>query len=290
MTQKMEDILYKKAFFLVLLSSLFILGPIPAKAGFITLQTQTTPSFDGKKFKLKVNVTNRGDEPTYNVVVSADVNGAVTLSPAKEVLEINETYSLELVSDLTFEKPGRYPVVVNVDYADANQYPFSSPSISHVVYQDSLPLQIFGTLENVELSTGGTVKLTLKNMDEKEKKAMVRLVIPKELSSSDLSATVPLKGRSEKEMRFKIKNFSALPGSTYSIFAIIGYDEGNQHYSTSVGGSVKVIPDPGFVKTYQPFLIGLGVVLGTGFVYLNLRSFRKRKKLNLSSSERNKAI
>jgi hypothetical protein len=274
--------LYKKALFLVLFF-FSLLEPIPARAGFITLQTQTTSSYDGKQFKMQVGITNRGDEAAYNVAVSADLNGKATRSPAREILGINETYSLELVIDLVLERAGRYPVVVNIDYADANQYPFSSASISHFVNRDSLPLQIFGTLQNIELSKSGTLKLTIKNLDEKEKKATVRLILPKELSLSNVPEALTLKGRSEEELQFKVKNFSALPGSTYSIFALIGYDEGDQHFSTSVGGSVKVIEDPGFVESNRPLLIGAAILLGTGFIYLNVRSFRKRKKLNLSS-------
>ncbi len=263
--------------FLLSIIFLLALGSTPAKASFITLETRTSPSFDGKQFKMAVDVTNKGDEAAYNVQVSADINGRMSTTPAKEILEVKEKHSVEVAADMTLEKAGRYPVIVNVDYTDANQYPFSAISITHFVYRENLPSQIFGTLQNIEISTKGSLTLSLKNLSEKEKNVMVRLVLPKELSSPGLTRTIPLKAKSEEKVGFEVKNFSALPGSTYSIFAIMGYEEGDLHYSTSVGGNIQITKEQGFVKSNQRLLIGLAIVLGAAFVYFNLRAFWARR-------------
>jgi hypothetical protein len=262
-----------------LLSSVFLLivGSTPAKASFITMETHANPSYDGKKFKMSVDVTNNGDESAYNVQISADVNGQTSTTPVKESLAVKGKQTAEIAADLALTKPGRYPVVVNVDYTDANQYPFSAMTITHFVYRENLPSQIFGTLQNIEISNGGSLNLSLKNLDEKAKNVTVRLVLPKELSSSGITRTIPVKGKSEEKVRFDVKNFSALPGSSYSIFAIMGYDEGDLHYSASVGGNIKVTTEQGFVKSNQRLLIWLAIVLGVIFVYFNLRAFLTRR-------------
>ena len=261
----------------VLLFFLFALGPTPAEASFITMETQASPNYDGKKFKMTVDVTNKGDEAAYNVQISADINGRLVTTPAKDNLQVNGKHSVQLVTDMTLEKEGRYPVIVNVDYTDANQYPFSAMSITQFVYGKSLPSQIFGTLQNIEISTKGSLTLSLKNLSEKEENVMVRLVLPKELSSSGLSKTVSLKGKSEERVNFDARNFSALPGSSYSIFALMGYDEDDLHYSASIGGNIKITKEQGFVKSNQRLLIAVAIVLVAVFVYFNLRAFRARR-------------
>jgi hypothetical protein len=248
------------------------------------MDTRSTPSYDGKKFKMAVEVTNNGDEPAYNVQVSADINGQMSTTPIKERLEVKGKHSVEISSDMALTKPGRYPVIVNVDYMDANQYPFSAMTITHFVHRENLPSQIFGTLQNIDISSGGSMNLSLKNLDDKPKNVAVRLVLPKELSSSAVSRTISVKGKSEERVRFDIKNFSALPGSSYSVFAIMGYDEGELHYSASVGGNIKVSKEQGFVKSNRNLLIGLAVVLGAAFIYFNLRAFlARRSKINKES-------
>ena len=261
----------------VLLLLLFAFDTAPVQASFITMETQTSPTYDGKRFKMTVDVTNKGDEPAYNVQISADINGQVISTPAKDSLQVNTKHSVQMANDLALEKDGRYPVIINVDYTDANQYPFSAFAITHFNYRKNLPSQVFGTLRNIEISTKGSLVLDLKNLGENEKNVSVRLVLPKELSSSGLSKTIALKGKSEVKLSFEVKNFSALPGSNYSIFALMGYDEDDLHYSASVSGSVKITKEQGFVKSNQRLLIVVAIVLGAAFVYFNLRSFLTRR-------------
>jgi CARDB len=262
---------------LLLIFFLLTLGPTSAKASFITLETQTSPTYDGKRFKMGVDVTNKGDEPAYNVQVNADINGRLVTTPAKDILQINKKDSVELAANMTLEKEGKYPVIVNVDYTDANQYPFTAISITQFVYGKSLPSEIFGTLQNIEISTKGNLNLSLKNLSDQEKKLTVRLIIPRELSSPSLSKTISLKAKSEEKVDFEVKNFSALPGSSYTIFALMEYDEGNLHYSASAGGNIKIKKEEGFVKSNQRLLIAVAIVLVVLFVYFNLRAFWTRR-------------
>jgi len=262
---------------LILLFYLSVLSPTSAKASFITLETKPSSSFDGKRFKMTVAVTNNGDEAAYNLQISAGINNRMVTTPAKESLGVKEKYSVEMATDLTLEKAGRYPVIVNVDYMDANQYPFSAISITHFVYRENLPSQIFGTFRNIEISTKGSLVLSLKNLGEKDKNLSVRLVLPKELSSHDLSRTLSLKAKSEEKASFEVNNFSALPGSAYSIFAVMEYDEGGLHYSNSVAGNIKITKEQGFVRSNQRILVILAIILVTVFIYFNLRFFLSRR-------------
>ena len=256
---------------------LLVLGPTSAKASFIRLETQINSTYDGKRFKVGVEVTNRGDEPAYNVQVNGEVNGQMLTTPAKDSLGVNEKYSTDAVLDTNLAKNGKYPVIVKVDYTDANQYPFSAISINHVVYGKNVTSQMFGIFKNIEISSEGILNLSLKSLSEQEEKVTVRLILPRELSSPNLSKTISLKAKSEDKVNFEVKNFSALPGSVYSVYAIMEYDEGDTHYSSSVGGNISIQKEGGFVKSNRTLLIGIAVILVVLFAYLNLKSLRSRK-------------
>jgi hypothetical protein len=264
----------------ILFSLFFLLlsSPHPAKGSYLTLLTDIRTSYDGKQLLLSVTVTNRGDEPALQVMVSADLNGKTVTGPLQERLGVGETYSATLKLDVALAREGEYAAVVKVNYADANRYPFSAISLAHFVHGTPRPAQIFGSLQTIDLSDAGRLVLTMKNLDEKERNASIRLILPKEISARSLSAAAPLREGSVEEVRFDLKNLAALPGSSYPVYALIEYDEGAAHYTTSAKGVVRIINDPGFAKSNRTFLIGLAVLLGAGFVYLNVRSFMRKKR------------
>jgi hypothetical protein len=268
----------KKIFILFSLFFFLIFSPHPAKGSYLTLLTDIRTSYDGKELLLSVTVTNRGDEPAFQVMMSGDLNGKIVTGPLQESLGVGETYSATLGLDIALEREGQYAAVVKVDYADANRYPFSAISLAHFVHGAAHPSQIFGSLENIDLSRAGKLPLTVKNLDEKGRKVSIRLILPREISARSLVAEAPLKEGSVEEIRFGLKNLAALPGSSYPVYALIEYDEGAAHYTTSAKGVVRIIDDPGFSKSNRTFLIGLAVLFGAGFVYLNVRSFMKKKR------------
>lgn len=250
-------------FFFVLLQSMGI-----AQGSFISMETKTSATFEENKLAVKVNVTNKGDEPAYNVQVGVDANDKIASTPMKDVLQINETHTVETTFDMDIQAVGRYPLIITVDYTDLNQYPFSAISSSYFVYKEDVSPKVHGRIDNVGISGSGKLVLILKNLLDARKKVRVKLIVPRELSVPEPIKDIELDSKSEKEMRFDIKNFSALAGSSYQVFAVTGYEDNNKHYTVTIPGVVKIMERRDFLRTYKWVFIGIGAALLAVFLGL----------------------
>lgn len=250
----------------------FLLALLPgmgiANGSFISMETKTNATFEENKLVVKVGVTNKGDEPAYNVQVGVDANDKVASTPVKDVLQINETHTVETTFDMDIQTVGRYPLIVTVDYTDLNQYPFSAISSSYFVSKEDVSPKIHGRIDNVGISGSGKLFLALKNLLDAGKKVKVKLVVPRELSVPEPVKDVELDSKSEKEIEFDIKNFSALAGSSYQVFAVTGYEDNDKHCTVTIPGIVKIMERADFLKTYKWVFIGVGVALLAMFIGL----------------------
>jgi len=263
-----------KGLLLLLLTGGGLITP-SVNAGFIAIDIRVEAAVEDKKLKASIEVTNNGNEPAYNVDVNADLKGQVFSIPLKNVLNAKEKVTGELVLEVAVDKPGLYPLIITVNSTDANQYPLSAVSVVHFSYQEKIIPRVFGSLTNSEISNKGKVVFRLKNLDSRNKKVNIRLIIPRELSVYPLQKPITLMAFSEKNLEFQITNFSALEGSVYPIYAIMEYEQNNRHYSTSAIGNVKIgAPKGGFIKSNRELLIGVIVVLVCIFIYANHKAHK----------------
>lgn len=239
-----------------------------AQGSFISMETKTSATFQENTLIVQVSVTNKGDEPAYNVQVGIDANGNVASTPVKDVLQINETHAVETTFDMDIQTVGRYPLIVTVDYADLNQYPFSAISSSYFAYKEDVIAKIHGKIDEVGISKSGELVLTLKNLHDTEKEVKVKLFAPRELSLIEAIKDVKLGSKSEEEITFGIKNFSALAGSSYQVFAVMGYEDNDKHCTVSIPGIVKITERGDFLRTYKWIFVGIGAALLAVFLGL----------------------
>ena len=85
------------------------------------------------------------------------------------------------------------------------------------------------------------MKLKLKNLDASEKALDVSLLLPKELSADALERRVTLAPAGETVLSYKIRRFSALPGSVYPVFALLRLEAGGIHSFASTMSTVSVV-------------------------------------------------
>jgi hypothetical protein len=269
--------------FSVVTLSLLLLFAAPAHAGFISIQTELTPGYDGKAFTLHATIINRGDEAAHDVSIAAELSGAVAHSPEVALLGPNESKSMELTQDVAILKRGEYPVVVTVKYKDANHYPFSAISVAPLIYGDSKPSRIEATVSNLEFSDKkGFLNLTSRNLDGQPEEVSVRLVTPKELSVTQFIGRFTLDGGAAEDFRIPLSNISANPGSNYQVYALVEYEDGGLHYFTAANAYVAVIFDPGFVKSHRMLLISLCLMLGAAFIYSNAKFYWRQGRTGVS--------
>jgi hypothetical protein len=166
---------------------------------------------------------------------------------------------------------------VTVSYTDANQYPFSALSIPTLVNKETTAPKILGILRGSDFASQGTTELVVKNLDDQPKTINMHFVLPKELSSTDLDREIPLGPRAEVKIPLKVKNFSALPGSSYPVYAVLEYELGDIHFTSTAAGTVRIVRKD-FVRDNKTLLIGVGILLALAFVYINVRSVLLRRK------------
>lgn len=244
------------------------------EAKYITMETEVTAGIEVDTAKIHVGVTNKGDEPAYNIRVSTDVSGKVTSAPLREILKPNDQYSQDLTAVLEYKKPGRYPAIIIVDYTDKNQYPFTAISIAYLNYKESVVGRAVGEVIPSVMSDKGTLKVKVKNLEESDERIEVSLVLPKELKSPNPKKEVSLKPGKEDTLLFDITNISALPGSSYQVYALFGYEHDQYYYSNAIGGNIKVEQRKSLLEQYQTPLIAIAVTLILIVAYF---SGRRRK-------------
>ena len=253
---------------LLLLLIILLIIPI-VTASYISIQSSITIG----KNETRISLTNYGDESAYNVQLILEVNNKKTVSDIKSQLGIQESFEWNAPLTLKPENPGKYPLILTTSYQDANSYPFSAISVSAFDYEQSTISDIAAKMDSIELSNKKTLKLTIKNLAETAKDVNIKLVVPKELSADKDKLSLSLPAKTEKAVNFEIKKFSALTGSSYNVFAIIEYDENNEHYTTITNALITVVEKKN-IFTNQNLLIALLVILVIIFIYFQ---FRKKK-------------
>jgi hypothetical protein len=154
-------------------------------------------------------------------------------------------------------------------------YPFSAPATSFFTHgQDAVP-ELLGMIESSHVGRSGHLNLKLKNPSEQAKEVHIRLFLPQELSVENPTPTIYLSPHQETSLRFPVRNFSALEGSTYAVFAVLEYDQGGLHYSTLAPGTITIGSSNGLGNDW---LYGIPIlILLAWFVFVNVRPSRKTK-------------
>lgn len=254
----------------------------------VTASIYAEPVVVGNSTVVNVSIVNSGNELAYGSILgfaSSEKFNSTDFNLG--VLEPNKTNIIPLLININADAPlGRYPLVLILRYTDANRYPFSMVFPSMIsLKEDSVPM-VHGVMSPIELATDEqkTLALDVRNLDAKQHKVHVRLFLPDELNSDPLEREVEIPPKSIRKINFTVSSLGALPDSSYTIAASLGYDEGGKYYSSITNGLIKVVKNMGAEpprtvesaednKTFF-VLVGSLVIL---FVLL-LHALRKHKK------------
>jgi len=252
----------------------FVICAAIANATYISITTTVKATVSNGTLVVYTNVTNQGDEAAYSVQVIATANGKTQRSKIFDVVGIRQPVTAESTFDVSGLNSGRYPLIIEVDYADANQYPFSALTSQYYIIGENVNSDVIGQMDKIEISKSGKLTLTLKNLGSSQKSLNVNMFLPKELSTGQTSKSLTLAPKSEQKLDFAVQSFSALKGSTYVVFASIEYDEANVHYTTFATSFVGVVEKKGVYGFSTPVIIAILAVLVIAFIVLQ---FRKKK-------------
>ena len=249
---------------------LVISAVIPAAdASYITMKSSITATDNAAA----IIISNLGDEPSYNVQLSLDANGKNSVSDVKKQLNVRESFRWQIPLHFESKNPGKYPLVLTTNYQDANSYPFSAISVFIFDNNESTISSLAAMISNVELADKGVLELKIKNTAETAKDASIRLIAPKELTADKDSLNLHLASKEQATANFEIEKFSALKGSSYAVFAVIEYDEGGRHYTSTANGLIKIIEKKNIFAN-NALLAFILIALIIIFVYFQ---FKKKK-------------
>jgi len=229
---------------------ILLLMPQLVLASYISLKTTiTTNLITDDSSKIEVDILNSGDESAFSVQISPLLSSDFQVEPNLYdlgTLDPNEPEKINF--DVTLSDgilPGSYPLVVLVDYADANGYPFSSVSPSSIIYKTQTLSKVTGVMEKLDLSKERTqtLTLTIRNLDQVQHNVDVKIYLPRELKIDKEESTVSIGPKEEKNINFEVSSFSALPGSSYIVLATLDYDDSNSHYSYTARNIINIVKE-----------------------------------------------
>jgi len=255
--------------------SFFTLLSCPVSASYIQMGVTTvTPTIiKSDAFEVNVSVQNTGDETAHDVTLSLGLPPGFDHEPVfVGPLPINTPY--EAVFEVSVQEgllQGSYPLVVYLNYADANSYQFSSVSPTIIRYARATTSKLRGSISDAELTASGETDLVLNvgNSDYKAHSVNVRLNLPNELATENYQRQITVEPAKMKELKLPIKSFGALAGSNYLVFASLEYEEDNMHYSFIASGKVAVVEKKTSLPFSVPFVALL--VLAVVLIYSQLR-------------------
>ncbi|MEM5793318.1 MAG: hypothetical protein QXY45_03100 [Candidatus Aenigmatarchaeota archaeon] len=265
---------------------ILLILPSVVLGGTISLTTSiTTDKFTSEGGIIEVSLANYGDEPAYNTQLSI-ISDYFSADPVNVgILGINNpiTKNITLKSKNVL-KDGNYPVVLLVEYTDANGYPFSSVSPINIIYKNSYPSRITGAFESIEVDGNRPKNLVmkLKNMDQVDHNIKVKLVLPNELSSDETEKSISIKSKEEKSIIFKVSNFAGIPGSSYVVLGIIEYEDEYQHSSIS-SGIVKIVEGK---SLFKPSKIVIFSIVGVLLLMLILYQLKGKIEVKVSGKKK----
>jgi hypothetical protein len=259
-------------FFLILLFLADIVS-----ATFISINTDITDmQIEGEFGMSSLSVRNLGDEAAFDVGLSfllpqgfdSDDIFVGRLNPDEGA---EKEFILSIEGDIL---AGVYPAALVVSYKDANSYPFSAIAPFKIIQGSRTTSNVFGVFDEVTLAGDRKEKLTLsiKNPDTSSHDLSVNLYIPIELNTVESQKELFISPSSEGKVDFEISSFSALPGSTYAVFASITHEEAESAYSTFARGTIKIEEEKPFLSNRS-----LGAVLILLLFILLFYQFRGRK-------------
>ena len=95
---------------------------------------------------------------------------------------------------------------------------------------------------------------------------------------TDDELLIELSPKEEKTLSIGIESFSALTGSTYSIYALLDYEEDGKHYSASATGVVNVVDKKRLFFMPYWLIILIIIILAALFVVLQFKGKKRSKR------------
>ncbi len=237
-------------------------------ASYISLNTSLGTKVTERELDVYVSVVNKGDEPAHNVQAEIRLGGKQYYAKKVQQLGIDQKYQVMRDLPLKVQRPGNYPLILAMHYTDANQYPFSALTGKTFAYRNvDRPSEIFGRMGTARFWKEGRIELTLRNSGDTELEVFTYLETPRELSVTSPKQAAVIPAKADKTLVFGLKNFSALTGSNYQIFAVTEYDKDGIHQTSITPGMIRIEEEKALMGVGYNYLVFALIVLVLAFIF-----------------------
>ncbi len=228
-----------------LILCIFLIFSLQASSKYISPSATITTTLQNNSVNITITITNLGDESAYSVNPVIAIFNNTLSGDVKQILKPQESSTWQFTESVNSTKSGEYPVLLKTSYKDANSYKFSSLTLHKLSIGRYRQSSIIGKAENIILNKESEIKVTFKNTDSIQHSLKIKLLLPDEISADETSRGILILPNQEKEITFKIKNFSALKESNYLYYILAEYETQSEHYLESFSGIITI---PGIAK------------------------------------------
>jgi len=143
---------------------------------------------------------------------------------------------------------GLFPLFTTLHYQDLNGYAFSAPKLETVLLGGVTGVDLVNARSpflqaRFDLSGDGSKfrgHLEVLNLHDKPKEIVVTYFTSRELHASPKSELLELAPNAAQNTSTTLTNFSALPGSTYPVFAVLQWNENGVRNTVSAFATVLI--------------------------------------------------
>lgn len=260
------------------LCSFFLIFTSLLSAENIILTSSLTCEVTLPVLKAKLYLRNDGAAAAYNIQVRFHTTDKQWLSKVFPKLEADQELTIEYLEKLELEKKGIYPLIVKIHFKDAGGYPMTTVIVNPYTYEEITSPNLYGKLEKLALSNSGELRLDITNTGYDDLNLDINIFVPDEISVQQTQTQLSLIGRSKMDFRFALKNFSALAGAIYPVWAIIEYEREDKHFTSVCSGEIEIIRSENIFKKFWWLWLSLAGTIIALFIWLNFKTQSKITK------------
>ncbi|MFO7871297.1 MAG: 6-pyruvoyl-tetrahydropterin synthase-related protein [Kiritimatiellia bacterium] len=265
------------------LLALILFAPFCSHASSISLNIAPSVEVGTQHARVTINIRNRGTSPAFGVHAKAALQGSDLTESACGTLKAGDEWSTSSRIEQLPSREGTYTIVITVRYRDSAGRPFSALAwIPLNIWEPSIEDPVKASLTSTDIAREGKITLALEHTGRKSSlpaaplKAAVKLVLPDELECADAARSASVLPGSKTELKFHVRNASALEGSAYRVFAVVDSETGERHESV-VTAAVLKIPErqlPFFLR--KPFCLTLFLLFVLSSALMQVPSLRRK--------------
>lgn len=249
--------------------------PMPSPAGTISLSTQVQASLRQGRLTVRVKLANQGDETARRLNLSALAGGSRVEAAGPARLEPGRPQRVRLEMPLSPTRPGTYPVLVRVQFHDANDYPFSSLAWGLFNHGQASVARLHLLGRPGQTYPGPAPGFVLISRGDKPQAIGLRVYAPGELSLQADSFQIDLAPGRKRVVAMGVSNRGGLKEASYPLVGLATYQQDGVHYTVAAQALVKIGPSRDPLFAWRPWLWALAGLLLAALLAAWLRERRK---------------